>query len=164
LIEDEENVHVEQENSQHRSSTTAVDVGKLNISGTNSSHTHEKRDFNECACEKHSMFERLPESTSLDNIKETSSSNYKDLHTRSRANSMYEDKLLGVTDVKIKTEEGLPASTEDHKYSGCKRNENSSFVLEKEVESQAGGISSFQKMSMLPQSKVTILSGIVSSK
>lgn len=172
IIEDEKNVHVEQENSQQRSSTTAADVGKLNISGTNSSHTHEKNDFNECACEKHSMSERSPESTSLDNIKETSSSNCMDLRMGRRAISKSEDKFLGVTDVKIKTEEGLPASIVVPQLEApritniqdVKGKKNSSSVLEKKVDSQVGGISSSQKVSMLPQSKVTSLSGIVSSK
>jgi hypothetical protein len=172
INEDEKNVNVEQESSHQRSSTTATDVGKLNISGTNSSHTHEKHGFNECACEKHSMSERTPESTSLDNMKETSSSNYMDLHMRRKASSKSEDKFSGATDVKIKTEEGFLASTvvpqlETPRITNIqdvKGKKNSSPVLEKKVESQFGGISSSQKLPTLPQSKVSGSSGIVSSK
>lgn len=173
INEDKKNVNVEQESSHQRSSTTAVDVGKIKASGTNSSLIHEKHGFNRfAACEKLSVSEKMPESASLDNMNETSSSNYMDLHMMRRTDSKSEDKFLGASDVKMKTEEGLLASTvvpllETPRITtiqDVKGKRNSPPVLEKKVENQLGGISSSQKVSTLPQSKFSNSSGIVSNK
>eukprot|EP01018_Ginkgo_biloba_P025815 Gb_03424 [translate_table: standard] len=173
INEGEKSLKVESEGSHRHSLMTAAHIGKLNFSESILIHKQGICPFNEKAVnEKTSMSDKTPESTSLDNVKEITASNYNDLHARRRDNPKSEDKRSGSSDIKIKTEEGICASrvvmqtetirmanNQDLKLKGI-----SPAILDKKVDSQSGGIISSKKGSMHPQPRVSSSSGVPSNK
>ncbi|XP_057842837.2 chromatin modification-related protein EAF1 B isoform X2 [Cryptomeria japonica] len=152
---------VEIECNNKASFKTAIDVGKFDTLGTISAHVQENLGSHECANatnDKTLMSERMPESRSIDNIKETTEPSCTDLHTR-RRNSKPDDKHLGTSDVLVKTEEGLLVSTSmQTEVPRIATNQdvkvrNSSQLLENKEERQIGGVNSVLKLAVHQQSK-----------
>eukprot|EP01018_Ginkgo_biloba_P003835 Gb_31226 [translate_table: standard] len=159
------------EGSHLSSQSTRDAVDKLSTSETNPAYIWERQGIDETAENVRILIpDKTPESRNLDTTKESTTTKNTDLHGSRTANSILESKSLMTSDIKVKIEQVLPekgvvVQAEGEKISNVQDLKDlSPTSREEKIDSQSGGVTSFQSGATCSLTKVSSSSGASSSK